>query len=284
MLDSSPQLKYKFYNRSKELTSIIEKRISLHKFLTDLQEENNALKSQIAQLQVLANMGTISYMIAHEINNLLTPVKSYASLAVGNPEDRALAEKALQKAVQNCERASEIMTSMLALANGKMDEKKDARLVTLIEEVFTCLCRDLRKDGIVVNIQVPEDLTVGAVPVQIQQVLMNLILNARDAMLPRGGVLTIKAQEKADAVQIEVADTGEGIESENLKNIFESFFTTKAGKNLLSERSGAGLGLAFCKKIIDAHGGCICVESKVGEGSTFKITLPKSHSRVIAER
>ncbi|MCX5638194.1 MAG: hypothetical protein NTX52_10970, partial [Planctomycetota bacterium] len=75
------------------MTSIIEKRISLHKFLTDLQEENNALKSQIAQLQVLANMGTISYMIAHEINNLLTPVKSYASLAVGNPEDRALAEK-----------------------------------------------------------------------------------------------------------------------------------------------------------------------------------------------
>jgi signal transduction histidine kinase len=94
-------------------------------------------------------------------------------------------------------------------------------------------------------------------------------------MLPRGGVLTIKAKERDDAVQIEVSDTGEGIEPENMKNIFESFFTTKANKTLSSEYSGAGLGLAFCKKIIDGHGGCISVESKVGEGSTFKIILPK---------
>jgi signal transduction histidine kinase len=260
------------------LTSTIEKRISLHKSLADQREENNALKSQVAQMQVLANIGIISYMIAHEINNLLTPLKSYASLALGNPEDKALAEKALQKAVQNCERASEIMASMLAMANGKMEEKKNARLVTLVEEVFTCFCRDFRKDGIVVNIQVPEDLTVRAVPVQIRQVLMNLVLNARDAMLPRGGVLNIKAEEKAGTVEIEVADTGEGIEPENLKSIFESFFTTKVGKNLLSERSGAGFGLTFCKKIIDAHGGHICVESRVGEGSTFKITLPKPQS------
>jgi len=244
--------------------------------MTDLQEENDGLKSQIAQLQNLANIGTISYMIAHEINNLLTPLKSYASLALGNPEDRALVEKALQKMVQNCQRASEIMTSMLALASGRMDEKKNARLVTLIEEVFTCLCRDFTKDGITVNIQVPEDLTVRAVPVQIQQVLMNLILNARDAMLPRGGVLTIRAQEDIDAVQIEVADTGEGIEPENLRNTFEPFFTTKVGRDSLSGRSGAGLGLAFCKKIIDAHGGRICIESRVGEGSIFKMTLPKS--------
>jgi signal transduction histidine kinase len=258
------------------LTSIIEKRLSLHKSMTDLQEENDALKSQVAQLQTLANIGTISYMIAHEINNLLTPLKSYASLALGNPEDKALAEKALQKAVQNCRRASEIMTSMLALASGKMDEKKNARLITLVEEVFTCLCRDFRKDGITVDIQIPEDLTVRAVPVQIQQVLMNLILNARDAMLPRGGVLTIKARESEDATEIELADTGEGIEPENLRNIFEPFFTTRAGKNLPSERSGAGLGLAFCKKIIDAHKGRISVESTVGEGSIFKITLPKS--------
>jgi signal transduction histidine kinase len=275
------------------LTSIIEKRLSLHKSMTNLQQENDALKSQIAQLQTLANIGTISFMIAHEINNLLTPLKSYASLALGNSEDKALSEKALQKAVQNCQRASEIMASMLALANGKMDEKKNARLVTLIEEVFACLCRDFRKDGITVNIQVPEDLTVQGVSVQIQQVLMNLILNARDAMLPapaspdarrgggpRGGVLTIKAQENTDAVEIEVADTGKGIESENLRNIFEPFFTTKAGKNLLSERSGAGLGLAFCKKIIEAHKGRISVESMVGKGSIFKITLPKSQPGV----
>ena len=262
------------------MTSIIERRFSLHKSLVEQQQENDALKSQIAQLQTLANIGTISCMIAHEINNLLTPLKNYAELALNNPDDKDLAQKALKKAVQNCERASEIMASMLALASGKMDEKKNARLITLVEEVFTCLCRDFRKDGITVDIQIPEDLTVRAVPVQIQQVLMNLILNARDAMLPRGGVLTIRARESEDAIEIEVADTGEGIESENLRNIFEAFFTTKVGKNVPSERSGAGLGLAFCKKIIDAHNGRISVESTVGEGSTFKITLPKSQPGV----
>ena len=88
------------------------------------------------------------------------------------------------------------------------------------------MCRDFGKDGITVEVQIPEGLFIWAVPVQIQQVFMNLILNARDAMLPRGGTLTIRAIEKTDTVQIEVADTGCGIEPAHLKNIFESFFNS----------------------------------------------------------
>jgi signal transduction histidine kinase len=148
----------------------------------------------------------------------------------------------------------------------------------LVEEIFTCLCRDFAKDGITVETCIAQDLTVWVIPVQIQQVLMNLILNARDAMLPRGGVLTIKATERNDAMEIEVTDTGDGIEPADLKNIFNSFFTTKTNKNSASEYSGSGLGLAFCKKIIDGHEGLISVESKVGQGSKFKITLPKPQS------
>jgi signal transduction histidine kinase len=113
------------------------------------------------------------------------------------------------------------------------------------------------------------------VPAQIQQVLMNLILNARDAMLPRGGILTIKAQDTVDTVQIEVADTGCGIEPADLKKIFEPFFTTRTDKSSPSETIGSGFGLVFCKQIIDAHGGSIAVESEPARGSTFKITLPK---------
>jgi signal transduction histidine kinase len=128
-----------------------------------------------------------------------------------------------------------------------------------------------------VNIRIPEDLRVWAVPVQIQQVLMNLILNAREAMLPRGGILNIKATENSDAVQIEITDTGCGIESDDLRNVFDSFFTTKTDRSSASQHSGSGLGLAFCKKIIDAHGGCISVESQPDQGSTFTITLPKPH-------
>jgi signal transduction histidine kinase len=260
------------------LASITGKRLSLHKRLENQQEQIAALNTQLAQLQHLANVGTVSYMIAHEINNLLTPLRSYATLALNNPGDEPLAQKTLKKTVQNCERASKIMESMLTLTSGQTQEKKNALLLTLVEEIFTCLCRDFAKDGITVETCIPEDLTVWAVPVQIQQVLMNLILNARDAMLPGGGILTIKATEKTEAVEIEVTDTGDGIEPTDLKNIFESFFTTKTDKGPASGYSGAGLGLAFCKKIIEGHDGLISVESKVSQGSKFKITLPKPQS------
>jgi signal transduction histidine kinase len=260
------------------LASITEKRLSIHRRLEVQERHNQALKSQLARLQHLANIGTVSYMIAHEINNMLTPVKTYATLALSDPDDKALAEKTLQRAVRNCDRCSGIMESMLALANGKTQEKKDARLLALIEDIFACLCRDFAKDGIAVEIQVPDDLTIRAVPVQIQQVLMNLILNARDAMLPRGGVLAITATQNPHAVEIKVTDTGNGIEPDDLKNIFETFFTTKTDKSPAAEHSGAGLGLAFCKMIVDEHEGCISVESKPGNGSTFKITLPKPQS------
>jgi signal transduction histidine kinase len=256
------------------LASITGKRLSLHKYIEETKQENEALKSQLAQIQHLANTGTISHMIAHEINNLLTPLKNYAVVALENPGDKSFVEKALKKTVRNCERASNVMESMLAMANGQTQEKENARLLDLVEEIFTCLCRDFTKDGITVEIQIQEKLTIRCVPVQIQQVLMNLIINARDSMLQRGGILRITATEKKDSVKIEVSDTGEGIEPDDLKNIFNYFFTTK--KYNTSEYSGAGLGLAFCKKIISEHEGMISVESAPSMGSKFKITLPKT--------
>lgn len=257
------------------MASITDKRLSLHKRLKVQQHEAEYLKSQLAQLQHLANMGTISYMIAHEMNNLLTPMRSYATLALGSLSDQSLVEKALQKAVTNSERASKIIESMLALGDGKSQERKAVRLRSLVDEVFTCLCRDFKKDGITVNIEIPDELTIQCVPVQIQQVIMNLILNARDAMLPRGGVLSLKASGSADSVEITVADTGSGITPSDLPHIFDAFFTTKKNRSSPSQHSGAGLGLAFCKMIIDGHDGCISVESTPGQGSRFRITLPQ---------
>jgi len=261
------------------LTSIIEKRYSLHRRLTSEQQENSVLKSQVSQLQALANIGTATCMIAHEVNNLLLPLGNYAALALSNPDDKLLIEKALQKAVRISERASKIMESMLALANGEVRQKKETPLIILLEEVFNCLCRDFAKDKITVNLKVPEGLTVWAIPVQIQQVLMNLILNAREAMLPVGGTLTIEARQSSEAVQIEVNDSGCGIERDKLEKIFEPFFTTKPDEKSPSENLSSGLGLAFCKQIVDAHGGCIVVESKPNQGSTFRINLPKRRSR-----
>ena len=260
------------------MASITEKRVCLHRRIKDQQQQNIDLKSQLNHLQHLANIGTVSYMIAHEINNLLTPLKTYADLALRNFDDKALCEKALHKTIQNCERASNVMESMLALANNQRQEKKNTELLGLVEEIFGCLCRDFGKDGITVEINIPHGLTVFAIPVQIQQVLMNLILNARQAMLPRGGVLSIRAEVKDEAVEIEVEDTGAGIKPADLERIFDPFFTTKKDGNSTSENSGAGLGLAFCKRVIEGHNGLITVDSRPGHGSKFRIILPKPQS------
>jgi len=258
------------------LTSIIEKRLSLHQVLAQKEQENTALKSQNLQLQTLANLGSATAMIAHEINNLLTPLSSYAALAAQNPGDKALVEKVLGRTVRNCQRAAKIMESLLGMANGQRQQREQVSVKTLVEEVFTGLCRDFTKDGITVETRVPEDLQLRCVPVQIQQVLMNLVLNARDAMLGQGGFLRVEASGTEDYVDIAVQDTGTGITPEDLKNIFRPFFTTKSGRNHAAVGSGSGVGLAFCRRIVEAHGGTIEVESKTGKGSTFRVRLPKT--------
>ncbi len=260
------------------MASITEKRLSLHRNLEITSQENDNLKSQLFHLQHFANIGTVSHMIAHEINNLLTPLRSYATFALQNQDDKALAEKALQKTAKNCERVSKIMESLLALANGEKQEKENIGLRELVEDVFTCLCRDFSKDKIQVEINIPSDIKVKVVIVQIQQVLMNLIINARHALLSQGGKLSINASQTQDSVQIEIADTGEGIKPENMVHIFDSFFTTKKNNKTKDNYSGTGLGLAFCKKIIENHSGTISVQSKPGCGTKFQIILPKSHS------
>ncbi len=257
------------------MTSIIEKRLSLHQVLARKEQENEALKSQNLQLQTLANLGSATAMIAHEINNLLTPLSSYAALAAQNPTDKALVEKVLGRTVRNCQRAAKIMDSLLGMANGQRQQREEVDVKTLVEEVFTGLCRDFTKDSITVQTHVPEGLRLHCVPVQIQQVLMNLVLNARDAMLGRGGFLRVEASDRGDWIDIMVRDTGSGITPENLKNIFRPFFTTKSGQNRPTG-SGSGVGLAFCRRIVEAHGGTIGVESEPGQGSTFTVELPKS--------
>lgn len=255
------------------MTSIIEKRLSLHQLLAQKEQENLALKSQNTQLQALATLGSATCMIAHEINNLLTPLTTYAALAVQNPEDRELAKKVLERTVRNCQRASKVMQSMLAMANGHEQQREDVCVRTLVEEVFTCLCRDFTKDGITVQTSIPEELRASCVPVQIEQVLMNLILNAREAMLPGGGILKVRARADGDRIEIVVSDTGPGIAAEHLPCIFRPFFTTKNGKDRPAG-SGSGVGLAFCRRVVDAHGGEITAASEPGQGSTFTIRLP----------
>jgi signal transduction histidine kinase len=256
------------------LASIIEKRRNLHKQVLRQEKENKHLQFQLGRLQALANIGINTSMIAHEINNLLTPLSNYAELAIKNRQDNALAEKALQKTVGNCRRASKVMESILAMANKNEAKQSEINLKNIVEEIFNCLCRDFSKDSIAVKIDIPENLIINGIEIQIQQVIMNLILNAREAMLESGGTLTIKGRQQNEEILIEVSDTGCGIRPEDLNKIFEPFFTTKNVTDCDGKQGGSGLGLAFCQKVIDSHNGTISVSSQFGKTTTFKITLP----------
>ncbi|MGA2914869.1 MAG: HAMP domain-containing sensor histidine kinase [Sedimentisphaerales bacterium] len=255
------------------MPQLIAKRKSLSKQVNLQQQENKELKKKLIELQAMANLGKISAIVAHEINNILMPLGNYALAALSSPDDKELMEKALHKTIQNSARASEILESIMAMVSGEAAKMRECRLVNLVDEVFSCIGRDFEKDGIKVKVDIPPELTLNIVPVQIHQVIMNLVLNAREAIMPHRGTLSIKAAKQNDDIILTIADTGCGISPENLDKVFKPFFTTKTSDSPAG-RTGFGLGLAFCAEIIEAHNGTISVQSEPEKGTEFTITLP----------
>jgi len=246
--------------------------------LADAQLQLTFLQEQLTETQRLATIGTIAAVIAHEFNNLLTPIVSYSQYALASAQsetpDMELIKKALTKAFLSSDKAGKICASMLSLARGQSNFSRMG-VQKLVDETLTVLARDPQKDGIALRVQIEPDLTVQADSVQLEQVLLNLLINARQAMLGRGGSLTIKASRAAEAneAKIQIIDSGVGIPEKLLPKIFQPFFTTK-GTTRNGEVRGSGLGLAICKEIVEHHGGRIDVESQVGRGTTFTIHLP----------
>jgi signal transduction histidine kinase len=246
-----------------------------------LQSELDVLRDHLTESQRLATVGTIAAVIAHEFNNLLTPIASYCQMALNaidqNKEDPELTHKALSKSIHHAMRAGKICNSMLSLVRGER-ENRTVRIQTLIDETLAVLARDPRKDGIALRVQVQPELQIKGDPVQLEQVLLNLLINARQALLgeerSRGNSITIKADRADDDyVRICVIDTGPGIEAQNISKIFDPFFTTKTAPKP-GEHRGSGLGLHICKQIVEVHGGTIDVDSSPGRGTTFGLMLP----------
>ena len=256
--------------------------------LADAERRLDELRVQLMESQRLAAIGTVAAVIAHEFNNLLTPVVSYAQYALSSAEsdapDMALIKKALAKAYKGSTKAGRVCSSMLGLARGE-GEPSVVCVRTLVEETLLVLARDPQKDGIALRVQVQPGLHAVGDPIQFEQVLLNLLINARHAMLGRGGSLTVKASGFGGEARLQVIDTGPGIPPEIAEQIFEPFFTTKRpGQSPANVRrrpgsheeqaTGSGLGLAVCKEIVERHGGRISVTSAVGRGTTFDVYLP----------
>src|SRR5262245_58320458 len=235
-------------------------------------DETEALRQQLLQAQRLSSVGALASSVAHEFNNILTTIINYARLAQRAADDAGRAQ-ALEKILKGGQRAATIINSMLGFARNTSTRREMTDLVGLVEEVLVLADKDLSKHRIHVERKFHGRPKASVVPAQIEQVLLNLIINARQAM-PRGGHLRLEVRENAQAgtVELKVSDTGVGIPPERLRLIFEPFYTTKAPDT--DGNGGTGLGLSGCRQIVEQHQGRIRVESLVGKGSTFTIKLP----------
>ncbi len=235
-----------------------------------------ALTQELRRLQSLATLGELTGTATHEFNNLLMTIMNYAKLGLRNRDD-ASRDKALTRILDASQRAAKITTTILGQAKNRPDSMQPTDLGKIIEDTLELLGRELRKYRVHVETQVDQNASPAlASGNQIQRVLINLLVNARQAM-PDGGSVLVGLENATDAneVVLTVRDSGTGIPRDQLPHIFEPFFTTKTGPDETG-KGGTGLGLAACKDVIDAHQGRIRVESTVGKGTAFIIRLPRA--------
>jgi len=246
------------------------------------RRENKRLHDQLMHSQKMEDIGTLASGIAHDFNNLITAIHGYAEVALLQVENRAYQKECLQQILLTAQRAANLTQQLLFFSRKKPVEKRPYNLSKIIQELLNMLERIINE-----NISVNLKLDCAIPPValdrgQIEQVIMNLAVNARDAM-EGGGTLTVKTtavdiDEKycksymyarpGKFVCMSVEDTGTGMDHETTEKIFKPFFTTKKGGK------GTGLGLSLVYNIVKDHGGWVHVYSELGKGSTFKIYLP----------
>jgi two-component system cell cycle sensor histidine kinase/response regulator CckA len=245
-------------------------------------EERARLEEQLRQSQRMEAVGRLAGGIAHDFNNLLTAIQGYSDLALARLPEHDDLRHELEEIRRAADRAAQLTRQLLAFGRRQMLQPKVLDLNTIVSEMESMLRRLIGEDVELVTVLDPTLGTVRADPSQLQQVLMNLVVNARDAM-PRGGRLTVEtwnteikhgtmrervALQHGPYALLSVTDTGDGMDAEIRERIFEPFFTTKEAGD------GSGLGLATVYGIVKQSGGYIWVDSAPGEGTSFRIYLP----------
>ncbi|HUG40758.1 MAG TPA: ATP-binding protein [Longimicrobiales bacterium] len=253
--------------------------------------ELRAAQRQVLHMEKMASLGKLSATVAHEINNPLSGVLTYARLVERElaeqelPDDvRAALSRYLRLAQQECSRCGDIVQNLLVFARRTGTDMTAVDVNEILDRSLMLVRHHLEITGITLRTEPLEgDPTLRADPGQLQQALVALLVNAVEAM-PRGGELTVRVSGDADRVRIRIGDTGVGIAPEVQPLIFEPFFSTK------DQESGVGLGLAVVYGIVSRHGGTIDVESQVGTGTTFHLDIPRepppesADSRAVAGR
>lgn len=247
-----------------------------------LYEELKAAQRDLQRTHRLRSLETMAAGFAHEIRNPLTSIKTFLQLAPDRKDDDEFITGFSQIACEDVERIERLIKEILDYARDKDPQLSDQDLNEIISGVLHLI--DVKAGQ--VNVLVHKELSEGVPHVmvdrqQIKQVLLNLFMNALDAMAPKGGTLLVQtrhitAPSERHWVQIEVTDTGCGIPPKDLDHIFDPFYTTKHES---AEREGTGLGLTIVNQIIQDHHGYIEVDSTTGQGTTFFIHLPLAANR-----
>jgi len=237
------------------------------------EEEKERLQAQLIQSEKMAGIGTLTGGIAHEFNNLLQIMKGHTEFAhmTRRAEDM---EEALDIVLDSSERASKIIRDLLAFSRTEEANKELCDIVGSIESVLSLIEDQLNKHNIQVVKKYKSVPRLEVNKEELQQVFLNIITNARDAMSPGGGVLEIHVRQVRGCIEVIFSDTGAGIKKDNLNKIFEPFYTTKVTGRSDPMIMGTGLGLSVSYGIVKRHGGEIDVKSKVGQGTVFAIRLP----------
>jgi PAS domain S-box-containing protein len=237
------------------------------------EDEKERLQAQLIQSEKMAGVGTLTSGIAHEFNNLLQIMMGHAEFAQQTKRIEDMGE-AIDIVVKTSERVAKIIKDLLAFSKTGISEVKQHDIPEILESVFSLTENQLRNRNIDVLRKYHKTPPVEVNKEEIQQVFLNMVTNARDAMLPEGGMLGVEVKRHKIKVDISFSDSGKGIEKKDLDKVFEPFYTTKGAVGRDSKVQGTGLGLTVSYGIVKRHGGTIKVESELDKRTTFTITLP----------
>ena len=285
--DEEPQVyqvtSYPIFNQLNEIVQVVITVRDITMALAEkIEQRTQVIKDDLArfaQEDRLSSLGRLVASVCHEINNPITSIVTFNKLILSYlreskmpVEESASLERYLDLSIREALRCGSIVNNLLTFARQRSIETKNIDLIEVVKTIMVLTKHQLESCQVEYEVNLPEaPFKVCGDSAQIQQCLMNLIFNAIESM-PEGGKLTISGglDDNADMIWLTVADNGHGIKPEDLPHIFEPFYSTKV------DGKGVGLGLSMAYGIIREHNGILDVDSKPGEGSVFKIKLPRS--------
>ena len=259
-----------FLKEEEKLIDAVAREVALIVERKEAEEEKSTLQHQLIHADRLATIGQLAAGVAHELNEPLSSILGFAQLAKKCPDLPSPAVQDLEKIVTASLYAREVIKKLMVFARQMPPRKADVDLNEVVEDALYFMeAQCAKKDITVLRELAPDMPEITADPAQLKQILVNLVVNAVQAM-PHGGALTVSTRSSGSSVQLGVGDTGTGMSEETLDKVFLPFFTTK------DVHEGTGLGLAVVHGIVTSHGGSIDVESHPGQGTRFEIRLPLS--------